>query len=382
MVHRARKQQPNRIAVGHRQPHALGSVTKTLTATAVLQLVDMGLVDLDEPIDTYLPGVVPNGGAITVRQLLNMSAGLFNNTEDLGLNEALDADPFQVFSPPQSLAIAFANPGNPYFPPATPGKGWHYSNTNYIVLGLLLEQRTGLPGSSIFQQFIFTPLAMQHSVMPEVGDATIPHPHPRGYLFGTNVDSLNAYLALLEGDKEGSKVRVPHGVPPQDATDWDPSYAWTSGSAISTLTDMAIWVKALATGALLSPELHQQQLEPTPFEVVVDGVVRVVTTSYGLGITEVLAGCESRKEVLPRFIGHNGAIPGFQSLVGYSPETEGTIVVLANSEIAPNTPLLQALPADNLAKIIHQYVFLQRGHNDSRKHSRKPDCRTPFIEAP
>jgi D-alanyl-D-alanine carboxypeptidase len=77
----------------------IGSVTKTLTATAVLQLVDMGLVDLDEPIDAYLPGVVPNGGAITVRQLLNMTAGLFNNTEDLSLNEALDADPLQVFTP-------------------------------------------------------------------------------------------------------------------------------------------------------------------------------------------------------------------------------------------------------------------------------------------
>jgi len=158
----------------------IGSVTKTLTATAVLQLVDMGLVDLDEPIDTYLPGVVPNGGAITVRQLLNMTAGLFNNTEDLSLNEALDADPLQVFTPQQSLAIAFTNEGNPYFPPATPGKGWHYSNTNYIVLGLLLEQRTGIGVSSRFQQLIFAPLGMEHSVMPAIESAAIPHPHQRG----------------------------------------------------------------------------------------------------------------------------------------------------------------------------------------------------------
>ena len=143
---------------------------------------------------------------------------------------------------------------------------------------------------------------------------------------------------------------------------------------------MAIWAKALATGTLLSPELHRQQLEPTPLEVVVDGMVQVVTTSYGLGITEVLAGCESRKEVLPRFIGHNGAIPGFQSLVGYSPETGGTIVVLTNSGIAPNTPLLEAFPADNLAKIIQQHVFLRRVRDDSRKPDHR--CVTPFIEAP
>ena len=108
---------------------------------------------------------------------------------------------------------------------------------------------------------------------------------------------------------------------------------------------MAIWAKALATGTLLSPALQQERLAPTRLP---DGTV----TSYGLGITEVLPPCASRVAVRPRFIGHNGAVPGFQSLVGYAPEVEGTIVVLTNSEIAPNTPLAQAFPADNLAKII------------------------------
>jgi D-alanyl-D-alanine carboxypeptidase len=215
----------------------IGSVTKTLTATAVLQLVDQGLVGLDEPIETYLPGIVPNGGAITIRQLLNMTAGLFNNTEDLGQNEALDADPFQVFTLQESLAIAFNSQKNPYF---DPGEGWHYSNTNYLVLGLLLEQKTGLPLSCLFAQEIFAPLGMGHSVMPALESAAIPSPHPRGYLFGTNVDSLKAYEALITGDTKGSIVRVPSGEPPQDATDWNPSYTWTAGSAISTLADMAI----------------------------------------------------------------------------------------------------------------------------------------------
>ena len=339
----------------------IGSVTKTLTATAVLQLVDKGLVGLDDPIERYLPGVVPNGGAITVRQL-------FNNTEDLGLNEALDAKPFQAFSPQQSIDIAFEH--EPYF---EPGTGWHYSNTNYIVLGLLLEQMTGMSVSDIFKQWIFAPLKMKRSVMPVGESAEMPNPHPRGYLFGTNVDSLKVYEALLKGDEKGSAVRVPQGVPPQDATDWNPYYTWTSGNAISTLSDIATWAKALATGALLSPKLHKQQLEPTRLP---DGGV----ISYGLGITEVLPACESRKEVIPRFIGHNGAVPGFQSLVGYSPETGGTIVVLTNSEIAPNTPLLKALPADNLAKIIQQHVFLRRVNDDSRKPDHR--CVTPFIEAP
>lgn len=329
----------------------IGSVTKTLTATAVLRLVDRGIIELDKPIEFYLPGVVQNRGqgAITVRQLLNMTAGLFNNTEDEGLNLALDANPYQVFTPQHSLNIAFGDDKNPYF---DAGKGWHYSNTNYIVLGPLLERVTGVPVPALFQQLIFAPLGMRHSVMPEVASAAIPSPHSRGYLYGTNVDSLNAYLALIAG-KQGpvTAVHVPPGVPPQDATGWNPSYTWTSGSAISTLSDMAIWARALATGTLLSPELHRQQVAPTTID---QGVI-----SYGLGIAEVLPACESRTEILPRFIGHNGAIPGYQSLVGYSPETGGTIVVLVSSEIAPNTPLLGALPADNLAKIIQQFVFLR-----------------------
>jgi D-alanyl-D-alanine carboxypeptidase len=347
----------------------IGSITKTLTATAVLRLADRGLIELDKPIAFYLPGVVQNRGqgVITVRQLLNMTAGLFNNTEDEGLNLALDANPYQVFTPQHSLNIAFGNKGNPYF---DAGKGWHYSNTNYIVLGLLLERVTGVPAPALFEQLIFAPLGMRQSVMPEVASAAIPSPYSCGYLYGTNVDSLNAYLALI-GGKEGAAtaVHVPPGAPPQDATHWNPAYTWTSGSAISTLSDMAIWARALGAGALLSPAMHQQQVAPTHFGN--QGVV-----SYGLGIAEVLPACESRNEVLPRFIGHNGAIPGYQSLVGYSPDTGGVIVVLANSEIAPNTPLLEALPADNLARIIQQFVFLQRVQNGSSDFGKR--CVTAF----
>ena len=76
----------------------IGSVTKTLTATAVLQLADRGLIGLDRPIERYLPGLVPNGKAITVRQLLNMTSGLFNNTEDCSLNQQLDRNPHHAFT--------------------------------------------------------------------------------------------------------------------------------------------------------------------------------------------------------------------------------------------------------------------------------------------
>jgi D-alanyl-D-alanine carboxypeptidase len=309
----------------------LGSVTKTFTATAVLQLADRGLIGLDRPIASYLPGIVPNGRAITVRQLLNMTSGLFNTTEDCRLNQALDRDPYRAFTVRQVLAFAFRH--EPYF---EPGEGWHYANTNYDVLGLLLEKVAGRELPAIFRHLIFEPLGMTGSALPPLRSvARLPRPHPRGYQFGTNVQSLNAYAALLRGDLEDAEIRVPPGARPHDATFWNLSYTWASGAATSTLADMAAWAEALATGALLSPGLQRQRLEFAP------------GSTYGLGIAEVLPG----------FLGHSGAVNGWQSTVGYSPDRGATIVVLANSEVGPNMPFLQALPADRLAATIQRTLF-------------------------
>ena len=290
----------------------IGSVTKTLTATAVLQLADRGLIGLDRPIERYLPGLVPNGKAITVRQLLNMTSGLFNTTEDCSLNQLLDRDPYHSFTVREALSYAFRHP--PYFPP---GKGWHYANTNYDVLGLLLEKVTGQSAPVVLRRQIFEPLQLTGTALPGEGFAGLPRPHPRGYQFGTNVQGLNAYLALLRGDIDDARINVPRGTPPADATFWNLSYSWTSGSVTSTLADMAVWAKALATGRLLSPKLHRQQLRPAP------------GTTYGLGITQVLPG----------FLGHSGAVNGFQSVIGYSPKRGATIVVLVNNQLAPEHPV-------------------------------------------
>ncbi|MFZ1429186.1 MAG: serine hydrolase domain-containing protein [Geminicoccaceae bacterium] len=311
----------------------IGSVTKTLTATAVLRLADRGLIHLDRPIAAYLPGLVPNGKAITVRQLLNMTSGLFNTTEDCSLNQLLDRDPYHSFTVREALSYAFRHP--PYFPP---GKGWHYANTNYDVLGLLLEKVTGQSAPVVLRHQIFEPLQLTGTALPGEGFAGLPRPHPRGYQFGTNVQGLNAYLALLRGDIDDARIDVPRGTPPTDATFWNLSYSWTSGSVTSTLADMAVWAKALATGRLLSPKLHRQQLRPAP------------GTTYGLGITEVLPG----------FLGHSGAVNGFQSVIGYSPKRGATIVVLVNNQLAPNTPFPQAVPADRLAGLIYRTLFADK----------------------
>ena len=115
----------------------IGSNTKTWTGTVVLQLVDEGKLALDDAVAKYRPDV-PNGRNITIEHLLTMRSGLYNYSETLELNRTLDTDPTKAWTPDELLVLAYRHP--PYFPP---GQGYHYSNTNTVLLGLIVEQLTG-----------------------------------------------------------------------------------------------------------------------------------------------------------------------------------------------------------------------------------------------
>jgi D-alanyl-D-alanine carboxypeptidase len=109
----------------------VGSITKTFVATVVLQLVGEGKLRLTDSVERWLPGLVPNGSAISVRQLLNHTSGLFSYDEDREFLAATDRDPLREWTPRELVAIATAH--KPHF---APGAGWPYSGTGYIVLGL------------------------------------------------------------------------------------------------------------------------------------------------------------------------------------------------------------------------------------------------------
>src|SRR6266480_487306 len=163
----------------------IGSITKTFTATVILQLVDEGKLRLDDPVAKYLPQV-PNGANITIRELLNMTSGLFNYSNDQGFQQA---DPSRVWDPKELVAIAFRH--RPYF---APGQGLHYTNTNYILLGMLIEQIPGMPVEKAFQQRIFTPLGMESSSFPPLASSAIPDPHPHGYVLAETLGRAGAPL--------------------------------------------------------------------------------------------------------------------------------------------------------------------------------------------
>jgi D-alanyl-D-alanine carboxypeptidase len=181
----------------------------------------------------------------------------------------------------------------------------------------------------VFQQRIFTPLGMNGSSLPPATDASIPDPHPHLYMFGTLVEIFTSPRLSSE---EAAKANATAGTP-QDVTFWSLSQAWTGGSAISTVHDLKIWAKALATGKLLSAAAHQEQLSFTPQS----------NGAYGLGVAN-----------FGGFLGHNGADPGLQSWMGYQPQKGATIVVLTNLFLAPDR---SSLPADQLAGIIQQELF-------------------------
>jgi D-alanyl-D-alanine carboxypeptidase len=298
----------------------VASNTKTFTGTVILQLVDEGKLGLDDPVSKYRPEV-PNGENITIRQLLNMTSGLYNYAEDKDFNETLDTEPDKVWTPEEVDEIGLQN--GPYF---APGEGFHYSNTNTVLLGLIVEQLTGRPLEQEFQERLFEPLGMINTLLPERSSAVIPDPYSHGYMYQTNVESLNT--SVLEGEE--AEQADQSASTPNDVTGDNPSWGWAAGAGISTLQDLRVWVKALATGEFLSPETQRERLtyvSPPPSP----------GANYGLAIAD-FAG----------FIGHDGQLPGYNTFMGFNPETGATIIVLTNLYTAPDGNA----PATEIAKLI------------------------------
>ena len=138
----------------------IASNTKTMTAAVILQLAQEGKLGLDDPVSKYVPGV-PNGDNITIAELLEMRSGLYNYTNAPAISASVDRDPTRVWTPDELLAIAFAHPPN--FPPGT---AFEYCNTNYALLGLVVERVDGKPLARAMQDRLFGPLGLQHTVLP------------------------------------------------------------------------------------------------------------------------------------------------------------------------------------------------------------------------
>lgn len=292
--------------------YRIGSITKTMTATVILQLVEEGKVSLDDPISTYRPDV-PNGDHITIAHLLDMRSGLPGYTENHEFQRAIDEDPGRVWSPDELLALACSTPAS--FPPGT---AWQYSNTNYILLGLVMEAMTGKTASVLFQERLFDPLGMDATVMPTPDDASMPARYAHGYQFGTAEKTFGPDPALSAADQQAA---ADGALLPADWSAANPSIAWTAGSVISTADDLVVWARALVDGELLDPGMQAQRLASIqPIDPAQpDGA------AYGSGM---IRGSS--------YYGHAGQIWGYESQVIRDPQTDTTIVALAGLSASPD----------------------------------------------
>ncbi|MCB1006802.1 MAG: beta-lactamase family protein [Acidimicrobiales bacterium] len=301
----------------------VGSNTKTWTGTVLLQLVDEGLVALDDPIADTLPDV-PGGDDITVAQLLDMRSGLFNYSELLSFNQAMDDEPGRAWEPEELVAIGVAE--EPYF---APGEGFHYSNTNTVLAGLLIEELTGNPLADEFEARIFEPLGLERSSLPAIDDASLPEPFAHGYLYGTNAATYQD-LALPEDQRQEAEAGT---LLPNDVTDLNPSWGWAAGAGISTAGDLADYVEALVGGGLLSDELQQERLDSLQST----DPDNPAAAGYGWALAS-----------FGPMLGHDGSMPGYQSFMGHDPERDLTLVVLTNLQASPGG----VEPANEIARTL------------------------------
>ena len=293
----------------------IASNTKTMTAAVILQLAQEGKgeLSLSDPVSKYVPGV-PNGDNITIAQLLEMRSGLYNYTNDPIISATIDTDPAKVWTPAELLVIAFANPPN--FPPGTK---YEYNNTNYALLGLIIEKMDGRPLATAMQKRLFEPLGMQHTVLPASTVNTIPEPYSHGYLYGSS--SVALYGTPPYSPEEKAAARAGNLLP-NDYTGVNHSFAAAAGGVISTGNDLATWIRALVAGRVLNAEYQRRWLDSLKPED-----PSKPAQKYGYGISQVSWGPNT-------IYFHGGETPGYNSKISYDSTNQMTLIVWTNLAVS------------------------------------------------
>jgi D-alanyl-D-alanine carboxypeptidase len=278
----------------------IGSITKTFMATVVLTMVDDGLLSLDDKLSQYYPDF-PKADEITVRMLLNHTSGIFSWDEGENIFDELYEDPGAGWSMGGMIQLAAEHPL--YF---EPGTGQHYSNTNYYFLGMIIEEVGGQTLEREIEERITAPLGLENTFLPDspVYEGETIH----GY------EEVDGELV----DVTGSEI--------EKVISFD--LAWAAGGMVTTLDDLKVWAKALATGELLSEAMHEEQMDmvnTTP-----EG--SPIESAYGLGV--------GLSDV---WVGHSGAVVGSMCNMGYYPEQDATIITYFNKL---STSTLEANEAD------------------------------------
>lgn len=281
-------------------PFVAGSITKTFVAATILRLAEEGKLSLNDPLATWLPGY-PNSQNISLRQLMSHTSGVFNHFEHRDYNHLVFDQPAHAWQP-QEILDTFGRA--PYF---APGAGYHYSNTGFVLLGMVIEIVTGTPVGHHLAGTFLGPLGLARTWFQ--GDGPPP------------ADSAHGYLLKSSGVfREWS-----------DATGYRPTrsaatVAWSAGGIVATAGDLATWARALYGGSALSAGSLS---EMTDFG-------RYPQGNYGLG---------TRRRTMDghQMHGHAGSLRGFMAGMWHLPSDNTTVVVLTNRGRIDITPIIDAL---------------------------------------
>ncbi|MFS0701378.1 serine hydrolase domain-containing protein [Cellulomonas sp. 179-A 4D5 NHS] len=277
-----------------------GSNSKTFVAAVVLQLVGEGRVDLDASVETYLPGLVRgpvDGHDITVRDLLQHTSGIGSFTDGppfvVDGVPALRALKDRYMEPHELVALGLA------LPPTPPG-AWSYSNTNYVLAGLLVQQVTGRPLGEAVTERVIEPLGLTDTYVPDRGERALRGDHPKGY------------------------HAEPIGSPLFEHTDIDTSSSWAAGDVVTTPGDLTTFFRALLEGEVLRPAELAQMTATVPMDL--PGIPE--TWRYGLGLQSTELSCGELAW------GHGGIIPGYQTDGGVTEDGRAIMVATTTAHFA------------------------------------------------
>ena len=284
----------------------LGSVTKTFVAALALQKSQQGVLDLDASAARWFPGSGLDA-KITVRRLLNHTSGLFGVDENPAYIRAVDRERHRRWTPEQTLRYV----RRPYF---APGKGWHYSDTNYVLAGLVIERATRSSVAAQMQSSFFEPLRLLRTgVQPQVkAPPTAAHAYGDPQRSGT-IRDLSRGMRWIPYDSLASTE-------------------WTSGGMFASAEDVARFGDALFTGELLKPSTIKEMTDW------VEGVGFESYLGYGLGI-----GKRFDPDAGGELWGSLGRIPGFKADLWHVPSRGRTVAVLANDDRIDTTAVADAL---------------------------------------
>jgi D-alanyl-D-alanine carboxypeptidase len=276
-----------------------GSIGKTFVAAVMIQLAQEGKVGLDDKIERWFTGGfkadswfarLPNANDITIRMLLNHSSGIANHADESKFFKALAANPDRVWRPED--LVAFVLNKKPLF---AAGKGFAYADTNYIVVGMIIERVTGTTLYAEVTRRFLKPLELNHIVPQE------------GRIIPGVVNGYSSF-GFLAGPKGAMIVNGKFTINPQ--------VEWAGGGFASTAEDLARWATALYGGELIKEPFKDQMLA---------GIKTGETDLYGLGV-EIAEGRWGKS------YGHDGLFPGYVAAMAYFPQYQVAVAIQVNTD--------------------------------------------------